>query len=43
MYSRAQLAAAFRSLGVAAGGVVMAHASVRAVGEAAVPTRSISR
>jgi len=35
MYSRAQLAAAFRSLGVAPGDVVMAHASVRAVGEAA--------
>lgn len=35
MYSRAQLAADFRSLGVAAGDLVMVHASVRAVGEVA--------
>lgn len=35
MYSRQQLADAFRALGVAAGDVVMLHASVRAVGEVA--------
>jgi aminoglycoside 3-N-acetyltransferase len=35
MYSRRQLTADFRSLGVAPGDVVMVHASVRAVGEVA--------
>ncbi|HVE79647.1 MAG TPA: AAC(3) family N-acetyltransferase [Gemmatimonadaceae bacterium] len=35
MHSRQQLAADFRALGVAPGDVVMAHASVRAVGEVA--------
>jgi aminoglycoside 3-N-acetyltransferase len=35
MHSRARLVADFRSLGVAAGDVVMLHASVRAVGEVA--------
>src|SRR5690349_21466394 len=35
MHSRRQLAADFRALGVAPGDVVMAHASVRAVGETA--------
>jgi|SRR5919201_6167906 aminoglycoside 3-N-acetyltransferase len=35
MYSRVQLAADFRSLGIVPGDVVMAHASVRAVGEVA--------
>ena len=35
MHSRAQLAADFQSLGVAAGDLVMVHASVRAVGEVA--------
>jgi aminoglycoside 3-N-acetyltransferase len=35
MYSRQQLAAGFRSVGVLAGDVVMVHASVRAVGEVA--------
>ncbi|NUR56677.1 MAG: AAC(3) family N-acetyltransferase [Acidobacteria bacterium] len=35
MYSREQLAQAFRSLGVGPGDVVMMHASVRAVGEIA--------
>lgn len=35
MYSRADLAAGFRALGVAPGDVVMLHASVRAVGEVA--------
>jgi aminoglycoside 3-N-acetyltransferase len=35
MQSRAQLAEGFRKLGVAAGDVVMLHASVRAVGEVA--------
>jgi len=35
MYSRAQLADAFRALGVAAGDTVMLHASVRAAGQIA--------
>jgi aminoglycoside 3-N-acetyltransferase len=35
MYSRFQLASAFRALGVTPGDVVMVHASVRAVGEVA--------
>jgi aminoglycoside 3-N-acetyltransferase len=35
VYSRADLAAGFRALGVAPGDVVMLHASVRAVGEVA--------
>ena len=35
MYSRSELAADFRSLGLAPGDVVMVHASVRAVGEIA--------
>lgn len=35
MHSRRQLADDLRALGVAAGDVVMAHASVRAVGEIA--------
>jgi aminoglycoside 3-N-acetyltransferase len=35
VYSRAELAAGFRALGVAAGDVVMLHASVRAVGSVA--------
>ncbi len=35
MYSRPDLAAAFRALGVAPGDVVMLHASIRAVGEVA--------
>jgi aminoglycoside 3-N-acetyltransferase len=35
MYSRKQLTADFQSLGIAAGDVVMVHASVRAVGEVA--------
>jgi aminoglycoside 3-N-acetyltransferase len=35
VYSRAELAAGFRQLGVAAGDVIMLHASVRAVGEIA--------
>ncbi len=35
MYSRAQLAEAFRALGVAPGDTVMLHASVRAVGQVA--------
>jgi aminoglycoside 3-N-acetyltransferase len=35
MYSRPQLAADFRALGVAPGDVIMVHASVRAVGEIA--------
>src|ERR1051325_10952184 len=35
MYSRAQLGADLRSLGVAAGDLLMVHASVRAVGEVA--------
>lgn len=35
MYSRAELAADFRRLGVEAGDIVMLHASVRAVGEVA--------
>src|SRR5437764_8528711 len=35
MHSRASLASDFRSLGVPPGGVVMVHASVRAVGEVA--------
>src|SRR4026207_604757 len=35
MYSRSELAESFRQLGVAAGDVIMLHASVRAVGEVA--------
>ena len=35
MYSRQELAAGFRGLGIAAGDTVMVHASVRAVGEVA--------
>lgn len=35
MYSRSELAAAFRTLGVAPGDTIMLHASVRAVGEVA--------
>jgi aminoglycoside 3-N-acetyltransferase len=35
MYSREELAAGFRALGVAAGDTIMLHASVRAVGEVA--------
>ena len=35
MHSRAQLAADFQSLGIAAADLVMVHASVRAVGEVA--------
>jgi aminoglycoside 3-N-acetyltransferase len=35
MYSRDQLAAGFRALGVQPGDTVMVHASVRAVGEVA--------
>ena len=35
MYSRQQLTAGFRALGIAAGDVVMVHASVRAVGDVA--------
>lgn len=35
MHSRQQLGAELRSLGIAPGDVVMAHASVRAIGEVA--------
>src|SRR5947209_20522283 len=35
MYSRAELASAFRAIGVAAADTVMLHASIRAVGEVA--------
>src|SRR5437868_6005559 len=35
MYSREELAAGFRRLGVAAGDTILLHASVRAVGEVA--------
>ena len=35
MYSRSELAAAFRALGIASGDTVMLHASIRAVGEVA--------
>ena len=41
MYSRAQLGADLRSLGVAAGDLLMVHASVRAVGEVAGGTDEI--
>ncbi len=35
MYSRQELAAGFRSLGIRPGDAVMAHASVRSVGDVA--------